>query len=51
MTTTDAIQLPRTFNRVSNDASRDQLNPLASPGRRLESIREILRRVHDLTVA
>jgi hypothetical protein len=31
--------------------SRDPLNPLAAPGRRLEGIREILCLVHDLTVA
>jgi hypothetical protein len=31
-------------------ASRDPLNPLAPPGRRLEGIREILCLVHDLTV-
>ena len=34
-----------------NSASRDLLNPLASPGGRLEGIREILCLVHDLTVA
>jgi hypothetical protein len=34
-----------------NAASDDPLNPLASPGRRLEGIREILRLVHNLTVA
>jgi hypothetical protein len=40
-------------NRSSsqNAASRDLLNPLASPGGRLEGICEILRLVHDLTVA
>jgi hypothetical protein len=32
-------------------ASRDLLNPLAPPGRRLEGIREILRFVDDLAVA
>ena len=31
--------------------SRDPLNPLASPGRRLEGVREILCLVDDLTVA
>src|SRR5271170_710676 len=34
-----------------NAALRDPLHPLAPPGRRLEWIREILRFVHDLTVA
>jgi hypothetical protein len=34
-----------------NAASRDPLNPLATPGRRLEGICEILCLVHDLTVA
>jgi hypothetical protein len=33
-----------------NAASRDLLNPLAAPGRRLEGICEILCLVHDLTV-
>ena len=32
-------------------ASRDLLNPLAPPGRRLVGIREILSLVHDLAVA
>ncbi len=32
-------------------ASRDPLNPLAPPGRRLEGIREVLCFVHDLAVA
>ena len=32
-------------------ASREPLNPLAPPGWRLEGIREILRLVHNLTVA
>src|ERR1700757_286778 len=36
---------------VLNAASRDLLDPLASPGRRLEGIGEILCLVHDLTVA
>ena len=36
---------------VSEWASRDPLNPLAPPCRRQEGIREILRLVHDLTVA
>ena len=36
---------------ILNTASRDLLNPLAPPGRRLEGIREILCLVHDLTVA
>src|SRR5580693_8774140 len=33
------------------EPSRDQLNPLAAPRRRLEGIREILRLVHHLAVA
>src|SRR5258708_4024169 len=39
------------INPVGNAASRDALNPLAPPGRRLEGIGEILGLVHDLTVA
>ena len=38
-------------NRFSTPASRDPLNPLASPGWRLEGIREILCLVHDLADA
>jgi hypothetical protein len=34
-----------------NAASRDPLNPLAPPSRRLEGIRKILCLVHNLTVA
>ena len=34
-----------------NSASRDPLNSLASPGRRIEGVREILCLVHDLTFA
>src|ERR1700721_1847970 len=38
-------------HRTSTPASPDPLNPLASPGWRLEGIREILCLVHDLAVA
>ena len=37
--------------RADGDVSRDPLNPLAPPVRRLEGVREILCLVHDLTVA
>jgi len=36
---------------ILSAASRDLLNPLPPPGRRLEGVREVLRLVHDLTVA
>ena len=39
------------WSSITYAASRDPLNPLAPPGRRLEGIREILCLVHDLTVA
>ena len=45
-----AFETSITFHRAGA-ASRDLLNPLAPPGRRLEGIREILRLVHDLAVA
>jgi hypothetical protein len=34
-----------------NSASSDPLNSLASPGRRIEGVREILCFIHDLAVA
>ena len=39
------------WSSITHAASRDPLNPLAPPGRRLEGIREILRLVYNLTVA
>jgi hypothetical protein len=39
------------YQSYVDSASRDLLNPLASPSGRLEGIREILCFVHDLTVA
>jgi len=57
----NAIRRGRSVVRISvvadlhqsrlNAASRDPLNPLAPPVRRLERIREILCLVHGLTVA
>ena len=35
---------------ILSAASRDLLNPLPPPGRRLEGVREVLCLVHDLTV-
>src|SRR6202795_2394897 len=43
---TSVIEVPSRLRA----ASRDLLNPLAPPGRRLEGIREILGLVHDLSV-
>ena len=48
----DALGAARSgWNDFNAAALRHSLNPLASPGGRLEGIREILRFVHDLTVA
>src|SRR6202161_2090169 len=48
---TDGNQSVTRMPIVSMPALRDPLNPLASPGRRLEGIRKILCLVHDLAVA
>src|ERR1700683_2640438 len=47
----DAIRVIADLQSRPDAASRDPLNPLAPPGRRLEGIREILCLVHDLAVA
>ena len=45
------VQPPIGVQSRLSAASRDRLNPLAPPGRRLEGIREILCLAHDLSVA
>ena len=44
------LEPPRPIPRLKA-ALRDTLNPLTSPGRSREGIREILRFVHDLPIA